>query len=137
MGRTHEMIVFGLVLGTPPVLNIVAFAFLVLHDLVDAARRTVLAVVVEATSELPLLAFTVMLLDVVASVGTTRFLSRLARRSTPGTAFPRGWLTSSWIVRSMLCVGRLDQLRECQLDVDAADLDVALFSSTRAVVTRK
>jgi hypothetical protein len=49
MNRTLRMAVFNLVLGTLPVLDVVAF---VLHDPVDAARRSVLAVVVEATSEL-------------------------------------------------------------------------------------
>jgi hypothetical protein len=62
--------VFGLVLGMPPVLDIVAFALLALHDPVDTAWRTVLAVVVEATSELPLLAFVVTLVDVAAGVAT-------------------------------------------------------------------
>jgi hypothetical protein len=41
---------------------------------VDTARRVVLAVVVEATSELSLLAFTVALVDVAASVATTPVL---------------------------------------------------------------
>jgi hypothetical protein len=68
------MAVFGLVLGTPPVLDVVAFALLALHDPVDASRRTILAVVVEATSELPLLAFAVTLVDVAASVSTTSVL---------------------------------------------------------------
>jgi hypothetical protein len=54
----------------------------------------------------------------------------------PGATFARGWLTSSWIVGILLCAGRLDRLRECRLDVDAADLDTALFSSTRVVATR-
>jgi hypothetical protein len=36
----------------------------------------------------------------------------------------------------LLCVGQLDRLHECQLDVAAADLDAALFFSTRAVVAR-
>jgi hypothetical protein len=65
-----------------------------------------------------------------------RFLSRLARRSMAGAAFTPGWLTFSWIVGSLLCTGRLDRLRECHLDIDAADLDAVFFSSTRAVVTR-
>jgi hypothetical protein len=47
------MVVFDLVLGMLPVLEVVAFTLLVLHDPVDAARRTVLAVVVEVTSERP------------------------------------------------------------------------------------
>jgi hypothetical protein len=63
-----------LVLGTSPVLDILAFTLLALHDSVDAARRTVLAVVLEATSELSLLAFAVVLVDVVASVMTTSAL---------------------------------------------------------------
>jgi hypothetical protein len=66
--------VFGLVLGTLPVLDVVAFALLALHDPVDAAWRTVLTVVVEATSDLPLLAFVVMLVDVAAGVATTSVL---------------------------------------------------------------
>jgi hypothetical protein len=37
----------------------------------DAALRTVLTVVVEAMSELPLLVFVVTLVDVAASVATT------------------------------------------------------------------
>jgi hypothetical protein len=57
-----------LVLGTSLVLDVVSLALLALHDLVDAARRTVLTVVVEATSEFPLLALAVMLVDVAAGV---------------------------------------------------------------------
>jgi hypothetical protein len=57
-----------LVLGTSPVLNVMALALIALHDLVDAARRTVLMVVVEATSEFPLLALAVALVDVAAGV---------------------------------------------------------------------
>jgi hypothetical protein len=63
--------VFGLVLGMLSVLDVVAF---VLHDLVDAASRTVLTVVVEATSELLLLAFAVTLLDVAAGIATSPVL---------------------------------------------------------------
>jgi hypothetical protein len=44
---------------------------------VDAALRTVLAVVVEATSELSLLAFTMALVDVFASVATTQVLVKV------------------------------------------------------------
>jgi hypothetical protein len=68
------MDVVGLILGTPPVLDVVAFALLALHDPVDSARRTVLAVVVEAMSELSLLTFTVALFDVATSVATTPVL---------------------------------------------------------------
>jgi hypothetical protein len=45
-----------------------------LHDPVDAAQRTVLSVVVEATSELSLFAFTVALVDVAVTVATTPVL---------------------------------------------------------------
>jgi hypothetical protein len=68
------VVIVSLVLGTPPVLDVMTFALLALHDLVDTARRVVLAVVVEATSELSLLAFTVALVDVAASVATTPVL---------------------------------------------------------------
>jgi xanthine/uracil/vitamin C permease (AzgA family) len=51
-----------------------AFALLALHDLVNAAWRTVLAVIVEAMSELPLLTFAVTLVDVAAGVATTPVL---------------------------------------------------------------
>jgi uncharacterized protein YqgC (DUF456 family) len=68
------MAVVGLVLGALPVLNVVALAFLVLHVPVDAARRTVFAIVVEMTSELSLLALTVALVDVATGVATTPIL---------------------------------------------------------------
>jgi hypothetical protein len=57
-----------------PVLDVVAFTLLSLHDPVDAAQRTVLSVVVEATSELSLFAFTVALVDVAVTVATTPVL---------------------------------------------------------------
>jgi hypothetical protein len=66
--------VFGLVLGTPLILDVVAFALLALHDPVDGAWRAVLAVVVEAKSELLLLAFVVTLVDVAAGIATTPVL---------------------------------------------------------------
>jgi hypothetical protein len=47
---------------------------LALHDPVDAARRTVLPVVVEATSKFPLFALAVTLVDVTASVATAPVL---------------------------------------------------------------
>jgi hypothetical protein len=125
------MAVVCLVLGLPPVLDVVAFAFFALHDLMDGARGGVLSIVVVVMSELSLFALAVALVDVATSAATTPVLVEVARRSTPGAAFARGWLTSSWIVGSLLCAGRLDRLRECRLDVDAADLDVALLSSTR------
>jgi hypothetical protein len=64
------MAVFGLVLGTPPVFNVMEFVLLALHDLVEVARRTVLEIVVEATPELPLLAFAVMFVDVAVIIAT-------------------------------------------------------------------
>jgi hypothetical protein len=57
-----------LVLGTSPVLDVMTLAFLVLHDLVDAARGTVLTVIVEVVVEFPLLALAVTLVDVAAGV---------------------------------------------------------------------
>jgi hypothetical protein len=57
-----------LVLGAPSALDDVALA---LHDPMDAARRTVLTVVIEATSQLPLLALTMTLVDVATGVATT------------------------------------------------------------------
>jgi hypothetical protein len=62
--------VVSLILGTLPVLDVVALALLTLHDLVDAAWGTVLAVVVEVTSKLSLLAFVVTLVDVTAGIAT-------------------------------------------------------------------
>jgi hypothetical protein len=63
-----------LVLGTSPVLNVVAFTLLTLHIPVDAAWMTVLAVTVKAMSELPLLAFVVTLVDVATGIATTPVL---------------------------------------------------------------
>jgi hypothetical protein len=68
------MAMLCLVLGTSSVLDVVAFALLALHDPVEAARRTVLAFVVEATSKLSLLTLAVALVDVVASVATASVL---------------------------------------------------------------
>jgi hypothetical protein len=52
----------------------VALALLALHDPVDAAGKTVLAVVVEATSEFPLLTLVVTLVDVTAGIAITLIL---------------------------------------------------------------
>jgi hypothetical protein len=52
----------------------VALALLALHDPVDAAWRTVLVIVVEATSHLSLLALAVALVDVTAGIATTPVL---------------------------------------------------------------
>jgi hypothetical protein len=125
-----------LVLCTPPVLDVVAIAFFALHDPMDGARGGVPAIIVEATSKFSLFAVTVALVDVAAGIATAPVLVEVGAKATPGAAFARGWLTSSWIVGSLLCAGRLDRLCECRLDVDVADLDTALLSSTRAVATR-
>jgi hypothetical protein len=68
------MAVVCLVLGTPPVLDIVAITFFVIHDLMDGAQGVVLAIVVEATSELSLFALAVALVDVATSVATAPVL---------------------------------------------------------------
>jgi hypothetical protein len=61
-------------LGTPPVLDVVALALLALHDLVDTAWRTILSIVVEATSQLSLLTLAVTLVDVTAGIATALVL---------------------------------------------------------------
>jgi hypothetical protein len=69
------MAVVCLVLDTPPVLDVVAIAFLTLHDLMDGARGWgVLAIIVEAMSKLSLFALAVALVDVPASVATMSVL---------------------------------------------------------------
>jgi hypothetical protein len=72
--RTLMVAVVFLVLGTPPVLDVVALALLALHDPVDATWRTVLTVVVEATSQLSLLALVVTLVNVTAGITTAPVL---------------------------------------------------------------
>jgi hypothetical protein len=64
------MTIVCLVLGTPPVLDIVAITFFALHDPMDGARGAVLTIVVKATSELSLFALAVVLVDVAASIVT-------------------------------------------------------------------
>jgi hypothetical protein len=71
---TLRMVVVCLVLGTPPVLDVVAVAFFALHDPMDGARGGALTTVVEATSELSLFALAVSLVDVATSVATTLIL---------------------------------------------------------------
>jgi hypothetical protein len=66
--------VVGLVLGAPPVLDVMAFTLLMLHDPMVTTWRTVLAIVVEATSELLLLALAVVLVNVAADITTTPVL---------------------------------------------------------------
>jgi hypothetical protein len=57
-----------LILGTLPFLGVVALALLTLHDPVDGARRTILTVVVEVSSEFLLLKLAVTLVDVTVGV---------------------------------------------------------------------
>jgi hypothetical protein len=52
----------------------VALALLALHDPVDAAWRTILAVVVEATLQLPLLALAMTVVDVAAAIAIALIL---------------------------------------------------------------
>jgi hypothetical protein len=62
------MVVVFLVPGALPVLDVVELALLALHDPVDAAWRTVLAIVVEVTSQLSVLALATT--PVLVEVGT-------------------------------------------------------------------
>jgi hypothetical protein len=71
MGRTLGVVIVFLVLGMSPNLDVVALALLTLHDPVDAAWRTILAVIVKATSQLSLLALTMTLVDVATGIATT------------------------------------------------------------------
>jgi hypothetical protein len=68
MDWTLRVAVVFLVLGTSLILDIVTLALLVLHDPVDAAWRTVLAVIVKVTSQLSLLVLAITLVDVAAGV---------------------------------------------------------------------
>jgi hypothetical protein len=68
------MAVVCLVLGTPPVLDIVAIAFFALHDPMDGARGGVFAIVIKVTSELSLFALVVVLIDVAMSIATAPVL---------------------------------------------------------------
>jgi hypothetical protein len=63
-----------LVLVTSPVLYVMVLALLSLHDPMDTAWRTVLAVIVEAPSEFPLIALLVTLVDVTAGIATAPVL---------------------------------------------------------------
>jgi hypothetical protein len=63
--------VVRLVLRTTSVLDIVAVALLALHDAVDGAGRSVLAIVFHAASQLPLFTLAVALVDVAANIVNT------------------------------------------------------------------
>jgi hypothetical protein len=71
---TFGMVVVDLVLGTLPVLHVVAFAIFALHDPMDGDRGAVLTIIVEATSKLSLLTLAVALVDVATSVVTMSVL---------------------------------------------------------------
>jgi hypothetical protein len=66
--RTLRVAVVRLVLGTSPVLDVVAIAFFTLHDAMDGARGALLTIKVEATSKFSLFALTVALVDEAAGV---------------------------------------------------------------------
>jgi hypothetical protein len=68
------MAVVCLVLGMPPVHDVVAIALFTLHDLIDDARGAVLTNIVEATSKLSLFTLAMALVDVTTSVTTTPVL---------------------------------------------------------------
>jgi hypothetical protein len=72
--RTLRAVVVRCVLGTSPILDVVAVALLTLHDATNGTRRSVLAIVVQTTSELPLFALAMALIDVVTSVAATPVL---------------------------------------------------------------
>jgi hypothetical protein len=66
--------VVHLILGTSPVLGVVAVVFFTLHDPMDGAWGAVLAIVVEVTSKLSLFAVAVALVDVAMGVATAPIL---------------------------------------------------------------
>jgi hypothetical protein len=68
------MAVICLVLGTSPVLDVVALEFFALHDLMNGARGAILAIIVEATSKLSLFTLAVARVDVATSVATALVL---------------------------------------------------------------
>jgi hypothetical protein len=135
--QTLRVAVVCLVLGTLSVLDVVTIMLFMLHDAMDSTWVAVLAIVVQATSKLPLFVLAMALVDVAASIAAVPVLKQVGARSAPCVVFAQGWLTSSWMVGSLLFAGRLDRLHECRLNVDAADLDAVLLSSTRAVATRR
>jgi hypothetical protein len=76
--RTLRVAVVRLVLSTSPVLDVVAIAFFILHDVMyNAQGGGVLTIVVEVTSKLSLFALTVALFYVAASVAITPVLTKV------------------------------------------------------------
>jgi hypothetical protein len=72
--RTLRVAVARLVMGTLPVLDVVAIALFTLHDVMDGARGGVLTIIVHTTSELPLLELVMALVNVAASVAAVPVL---------------------------------------------------------------
>jgi hypothetical protein len=66
--------VVRLVLGTSPVIDVVEVA---LHDAVDSVGTSVLVVVLCVTSQLPLFAFVMTLIDVTAGVAVSPILVKV------------------------------------------------------------
>jgi hypothetical protein len=71
------VVIIRLVLCTSSVLDVVTIAFYTLHDAVDGARVTVLAIVVQAKSKLPLFALAMALVDVAVSVAAAPVLVKV------------------------------------------------------------
>jgi hypothetical protein len=66
--RALRVAIVRLLLGTSSVLNVMVVALLTLHDAMDGAWRFVLTVIVQMTSQLPLLTLAMALIDVAARV---------------------------------------------------------------------
>jgi hypothetical protein len=72
--RTLRVVVVCLVLGTSLVLDVMVVALLMLHDAMNGTRRSILLIIVQTTSELPLFALAMALIDVVVSIAVTPIL---------------------------------------------------------------
>jgi hypothetical protein len=72
--QTLRVAIVHLVLGTSPLIDVVVITLLTLHDAMNGARRSILAIKVQTTSELPLLTFAMALINVAASVAATPVL---------------------------------------------------------------
>jgi hypothetical protein len=66
--RALRVAIVRLLLGTSSVLDVMVVALLTLHDAMDGAWRSVLTVIVQMTSQLPLLTLAMALIDVAARV---------------------------------------------------------------------
>jgi hypothetical protein len=72
--KTLRVVVVCLVLGTSLVLDVMVVALLMLHDAMNGTRRSVVSIIVQTTSELPLFALAMALIDVVVSIAVTPVL---------------------------------------------------------------